>query len=61
MAYHGIEYRSNFYLSPYVVTLANLPDVTVKITALFIHGLFYDSVSAREQVNSINYLVVGEF
>jgi len=26
----------------------------VQITVLFIHSLFYDSVSAREQVYSIN-------
>lgn len=56
MAYHGIQCRSNFHTSLHVVTLAILPDVTVQITVLFIHSLFYDSVSAREQVYSINQL-----
>jgi hypothetical protein len=53
-AYHGIQCRWNFHIPLYVVTLAILPDVTVNITVLFIHGLLYDSVSAREQVYSIN-------
>ena len=59
MAYHGIQCRSNFHISLYVVTLAILPDVTVQITVLFIHSLFYDSVSAREHTVSASWWLVS--
>ena len=49
-AYHRIQYRSNFYISLYAVTIAILSDVTTKSNVLC---LFYDSVSARQEVGEL--------